>query len=232
MQKADVIIIGGGPAGSTCAGKLRAGGLDVLIVDKAEFPRSKLCSGWITPGVVDDLKLDVEEYCQGRVFQPMSGFCIGRIGGASVQGRLRPNGQLRHPPPPVRRLSPAALRGPARVGRSGEVDRAHGRRLDRQRAVPGPDAGGGRRPFLPRRAAAGQSRRARPGDLGPGDGNRTPPRPGGRLPRGTDNRRNSTSATTCWATAGVSAKAITSTSGWAASIRSSFRNACMTSTHG
>ena len=50
MQNVDVIIIGGGPAGSTCAGKLRSGGLDVLIVDKAEFPRSKLCSGWITPG--------------------------------------------------------------------------------------------------------------------------------------------------------------------------------------
>ena len=92
MQVADVIIIGGGPAGSTCAGKLAQGGLDVLIVDKAEFPRSKLCSGWITPGVIDDLKLDVEDYCRGRVFQPMSGFCIGQIGGEpSGEGRLRPN---------------------------------------------------------------------------------------------------------------------------------------------
>jgi flavin-dependent dehydrogenase len=85
MQTADGIIIGGGPAGSTCAGKLRDGGLDVLIVDKAEFPRSKLCSGWITPGVLDDLKLDVEDYCQGRVFQPMSGFSIGQVGGTSVK---------------------------------------------------------------------------------------------------------------------------------------------------
>ena len=85
MQTVNVIIIGGGPAGSTCAGKLRAGGLDALIVDKAEFPRSKLCSGWITPGVIEALELDVEEYSRGRVFQPMSGFSIGRIDGPSVR---------------------------------------------------------------------------------------------------------------------------------------------------
>ncbi len=98
MQQADVIIVGGGPGGSTCAAKLCSGGLDVLIVDKAEFPRGKLCSGWITPGVLDDLQLDVEDYRRERVFQPMSGFTIGTVGGKSVRidyGRTVSYGILR-----------------------------------------------------------------------------------------------------------------------------------------
>ena len=70
----------------------------MLILDKAEFPRGKLCSGWITPGVLDDLQLDVEDYRRDRVFQPMSGFSIGRIGGPSVKvdyGRTVSYGILR-----------------------------------------------------------------------------------------------------------------------------------------
>jgi menaquinone-9 beta-reductase len=103
MQQADVLIVGGGPGGSTCASKLRAADLDVLIIDKAQFPRGKLCSGWITPGVLRDLKLDIDEYrgtpdCGSRVFQPMSGFSIGTVGGKSVKvdyGRTVSYGILR-----------------------------------------------------------------------------------------------------------------------------------------
>lgn len=39
----DVIIIGAGPAGATCALQLRHSGLRVLLVDKAQFPRDKIC---------------------------------------------------------------------------------------------------------------------------------------------------------------------------------------------
>ncbi len=62
MRQADVLIVGGGPAGSTCAWKLRQSGLDTLILDRAPFPRTKLCAGWITPQVVDDLELDIDVY--------------------------------------------------------------------------------------------------------------------------------------------------------------------------
>jgi flavin-dependent dehydrogenase len=62
MIRTDVIIIGGGPAGSTCAWKLRQHGIDCLILDKQEFPRTKLCAGWIQLQVISDLEIDINEY--------------------------------------------------------------------------------------------------------------------------------------------------------------------------
>ncbi len=44
----DVIIVGAGPSGSTLGYLLSYRGLDVLVIDKANFPRSKLCAGAIT----------------------------------------------------------------------------------------------------------------------------------------------------------------------------------------
>ncbi|GFE91669.1 NAD(P)/FAD-dependent oxidoreductase [Steroidobacter agaridevorans] len=73
----DVLIVGGGPAGSTCARTLRRAGLDVLIMDKSVFPRDKVCAGWITPQVVQELDLDVEDYRQSRVLQPINSFITG-----------------------------------------------------------------------------------------------------------------------------------------------------------
>jgi geranylgeranyl reductase family protein len=81
VDTCDVVIVGGGPAGSTCAWRLRQAGLDVVIVDKAIFPRDKVCAGWITPQVLDDVQIDPSEYREGRTFQPVTGFRVGLIGG-------------------------------------------------------------------------------------------------------------------------------------------------------
>jgi flavin-dependent dehydrogenase len=80
MQTCDALIAGGGPAGSACAWKLRQAGLDVVVVDGATFPRDKVCAGWITPQVIDDLRIDVADYRRGRTFQPITGFRTGIIG--------------------------------------------------------------------------------------------------------------------------------------------------------
>lgn len=42
-QHYDIIILGAGPAGCTCALQLRHSNLKVLLIDKATFPRSKTC---------------------------------------------------------------------------------------------------------------------------------------------------------------------------------------------
>jgi flavin-dependent dehydrogenase len=81
MDTCDVLIVGGGPAGSACAWALRRAGLDVVVVDRATFPRDKVCAGWITPQVVDELELDTTEYCKGRTFQPFTGFRVGLVDG-------------------------------------------------------------------------------------------------------------------------------------------------------
>jgi len=86
-QTCDVLVVGGGPAGSTCAWQLRQAGLDVLLIDKHAFPRDKVCAGWITPAVVESLKLDPDDYARGRVMQPIRGFRTGTVGGADAETR-------------------------------------------------------------------------------------------------------------------------------------------------
>lgn len=87
MDSCDVVIVGGGPAGSSCAWKLRNSGLDIMMLDKQKFPRDKACSGWITPGVLLELGLDAAEYAKGRVLQPIFGFRTSCMGGPMVETR-------------------------------------------------------------------------------------------------------------------------------------------------
>lgn len=46
----DVAIIGGGPAGATCAALCARGGLRVLVLEKSRFPRDKVCGDCLNPG--------------------------------------------------------------------------------------------------------------------------------------------------------------------------------------
>lgn len=85
MDACDALIVGAGPAGSACAWALRQAGIDALIIDKRSFPRDKICGGWITPAVLEELRIDAAEYGKGRVLQPLTGFRTSRIGGREVQ---------------------------------------------------------------------------------------------------------------------------------------------------
>jgi menaquinone-9 beta-reductase len=85
MVRCDVLIVGGGPAGSSCAWALKDSGLDVAILEKRRFPRDKVCGGWITPAVIEELRIDPAEYARGRVFQTITGFRTSYMGGPEIE---------------------------------------------------------------------------------------------------------------------------------------------------
>jgi len=54
-READVIVVGAGPGGSTAAFHLARHGLSVLLLEKSEFPREKVCGDGLTPRAVRQL---------------------------------------------------------------------------------------------------------------------------------------------------------------------------------
>lgn len=87
MEDCDVLVVGGGPAGSSCALELRRRGLAVTVLDRSPFPRDKICAGWITPQIIASLRLDLAHYARSHVLQPLHGFNSGLVGGRSVEVR-------------------------------------------------------------------------------------------------------------------------------------------------
>ena len=71
----DVIIAGGGPAGSIAAEKASRGGLSVLMLEKATYPRNKICGGGVSQKALDviggiDKELIERETFGARIFLP------------------------------------------------------------------------------------------------------------------------------------------------------------------
>jgi len=76
VERCDVLVLGAGPAGSSCAWGLRDSRLDVRIADRAVFPRDKVCAGWIAPQVLTALGIEPEAYRKERLLQPIRGMSL------------------------------------------------------------------------------------------------------------------------------------------------------------
>jgi len=111
MKTWDAIVVGAGPAGCACAYDLAAAGHEVLLLDRAEFPREKACAGGLTLKTVHALRYAVEPvvrrkisvmrlerdaarstylrrstpYCVMTVRQELDDFCFRRTLEAGVQ---------------------------------------------------------------------------------------------------------------------------------------------------
>jgi len=84
-DKYDAVIIGAGPAGSSCAIRLAKTGLKVLLAEQKKFPRSKLCGEFISPeclahfaelGVLDEMSRGGGVSLKRTVFYARSGRCV------------------------------------------------------------------------------------------------------------------------------------------------------------
>ena len=53
MKKHDVVIIGGSLAGAACVRRLQSLGVDAIALERDQFPRRKVCGGFLSPGAVE-----------------------------------------------------------------------------------------------------------------------------------------------------------------------------------
>lgn len=86
-EEREVVVVGGGPAGAAVAARLAGAGHDVLVLDRAHFPRRKPCGECVNPAGVDALhSLGALERVLAAGPARLEGWRISTSSGASFDG--------------------------------------------------------------------------------------------------------------------------------------------------
>jgi geranylgeranyl reductase family protein len=96
MARADVVVVGAGPAGTATAILLAEAGHDVVLLDRARFPRDKVCGEYLSPEgsrVLD--RLGVLEAVQASGARPLRGMRIVAPDGTALVGDYPTEGRWR-----------------------------------------------------------------------------------------------------------------------------------------
>lgn len=82
----DCIVVGAGPAGGSAAYHLAKAGHSVLVLDKANFPRSKSCGGGVSPAIAQWFDFDFAPVVQNHVSQVKYTFKMGDPAEVELEG--------------------------------------------------------------------------------------------------------------------------------------------------
>jgi geranylgeranyl reductase family protein len=89
VDEAEVVVVGGGPAGSVAAATLAEQGRDVLVIDQSAFPREKPCGDGLTHSAVEVLEeLGLQSVAENG--QPVEDCRIVIAHGTETQGWYKP----------------------------------------------------------------------------------------------------------------------------------------------
>jgi hypothetical protein len=87
--RADVVVVGAGPAGSAAAAWAARAGRDVLVIDSAQFPRDKACGDGLTPRAIAEMQfLGLGPWLEGRIAHHGCG-CRGSVPTSKFRGPAR-----------------------------------------------------------------------------------------------------------------------------------------------
>src|SRR2546423_3968780 len=89
MERVDVAIVGGGPAGSACAIVCAQNGLRTIVLEREKFPREKVCGDCLNPACWPVLRrLDLADRVRALPHGRLDAVEFIAIGGARVRIEL------------------------------------------------------------------------------------------------------------------------------------------------